>query len=410
MKDAFPAPPDAAEAGPWRQPEWLGQDTLVLRNKNRIVGFDPATAQERWSVFLPGVTAAGISQRLSLATTPDGKYVLAYENGTYSYKNGEAGWSVSLYWAKDAGTFKAGEKLALDLFSVDSFVRNVRLVPPSWDVKVRYDPGPLALLIDGDVDFDTDDPLAIGVKLRLRTDLVALELSSAGIHRGTGLNHSITECSSSTPPAPGSTTASSASEAAAACLTSSAGRAARADADTLLPGGTAHREATGAALTLDGAAAARREAPALVDPRSSARVHETRVGAGLVRCRARVAPTAGELVRAARDALGLVLAGRPGRRLLLVRRLHAAAAEGGGADREDGEGREDGGAGCHARRRKQTPVHEAARTVSTVGDTPIRPIMAGHRPVIAATSARRPDGSRRRLLPVVPDVDRPLAS
>lgn len=114
----------------------------------------------------------------------DPKYAYHGEDGTYSYKSGETGWAVSVYWAKDEGTFKAGDKVTANLFDVDSYVRNVR-----FDVaarKVRWEPGPLAFLVDGEVDFDADNPLAIKMRVRLRGDLLALELSSVGRYQGSG--------------------------------------------------------------------------------------------------------------------------------------------------------------------------------------------------------------------------------
>lgn len=114
----------------------------------------------------------------------DSKYEYHQGDGTYSYKSGETGWAVSVYWAKDEGGFKAGEKVTANLFDADSYVRNVR-----FDVaarKVRWEPGPLAFLVDGDVAFDADNPLAIKARVRVRGDLLALELSSVGRYGGSG--------------------------------------------------------------------------------------------------------------------------------------------------------------------------------------------------------------------------------
>jgi len=123
-------------------------------------------------------------------TDPSPKYELDAGSGTYSYRNGEAGWSVSLYWAKDVGPYRAGDKITLDLFKPETFVKNVHVELPSWDDptgRISWDPGPLAVLIDGRIDFDAKNPLDVGVKLRLRGDLVAIELESVGIHRPLGL-------------------------------------------------------------------------------------------------------------------------------------------------------------------------------------------------------------------------------
>lgn len=143
-----------------------------------------------------GSTAAELAVGLGLTmalngidfTDPSPKYEFKAEDGTYGYKNGDAGWAVTLTWAQDVGSFKAGEKIALDVFSVDTFVKNVRVETPTLsdptNFGVRWDPGPLAILIDGDVTFYLKNPRELGIKLKLRPELIALELSSTGKRRG----------------------------------------------------------------------------------------------------------------------------------------------------------------------------------------------------------------------------------
>jgi hypothetical protein len=150
-----------------------------------------------------GEMAVGLGLNMALNgidfTDPSPKYEFKASNGTYGYKNGEAGWAISVYWARDilegAAQFKGGDKVGFNLLAVDSFVRNVRLrasITDPFSSKVVFDPGPLSFLIDGDVQFDTRNPLSIGVKLRLRADLLAFELSSVGKYSGSGVNHADT--------------------------------------------------------------------------------------------------------------------------------------------------------------------------------------------------------------------------
>jgi hypothetical protein len=133
-----------------------------------------------------GEMAGGLALTMALNgidfSDPSPKYRFEHASGAYSYKNGDAGWTISLFWAKDFESHKAGDKLTEDVFSVSAYATNVRVDFSTG--KVRWDPGPLASLVDGDIDFDASNPLDIHVKARLRGDLVALELTSVGIYQG----------------------------------------------------------------------------------------------------------------------------------------------------------------------------------------------------------------------------------
>ncbi|HSO37173.1 MAG TPA: hypothetical protein VLT33_31825 [Labilithrix sp.] len=113
---------------------------------------------------------------------PSPIYRFEHGDGQYSFKNHDAGWTISLYWAKDFETHHAGDRLTEDVFSTSSYAKNIRLDLSTG--KVRSDPGPLASLVDGDIDYDAANPLEIHAKARLRGDLVALELTSVGIYQG----------------------------------------------------------------------------------------------------------------------------------------------------------------------------------------------------------------------------------
>jgi len=160
-----------------------GQTTTGRDVQNMLEGdlFIAGTYKEQ------GYTAGGLALGLGIEmlingidfTDPTPHYTFEHSNGDYSFKDGASGWTLSLYFAKDVGPYKAGDKIP-DIFSVDSFVRNlhVELYP---DQEIKYDPGPLAELVEGDVHIDTD---SLSVRVKLKADLIALSLSSVGVWHG----------------------------------------------------------------------------------------------------------------------------------------------------------------------------------------------------------------------------------
>jgi hypothetical protein len=118
-------------------------------------------------------------------TKPTPHYTFEHTNGDYSFTDVKSGWTLSLTFAKDVGGFKAGDKIP-DLFSVDNYVKNVHL---DSDLNIAYEPGPLAVLVDGSVQIDTS---TFTVHAKVRGDLIALSLSSVGTWHGSWLRQADT--------------------------------------------------------------------------------------------------------------------------------------------------------------------------------------------------------------------------
>src|SRR5262249_41642298 len=146
--------------------------------------------------FLDGnlvVIAAQMQKGVSLGEIASGLVVglvlngidfanLAYEpsfsEGRYELTNGDAALGFELFFAKDFAAHATGETIVQNVFSVSSYVTNVRLVgidPSTGEPNVDYQPGPLFDLIDGAIGFDTSDPFNVSVKIRIRTDVIGFD-------------------------------------------------------------------------------------------------------------------------------------------------------------------------------------------------------------------------------------------
>lgn len=114
-------------------------------------------------------------------------YEPAFSDGRYELTNGDAYVGVTLYFAEDFGPHAAGDVIPYNVFDVSSYVKDFEITsfdPFSGDVGFDFEEGPLYGLIEGDVDFDIDNPTSISIRVRIRTDLVAFEAKSEKTYFG----------------------------------------------------------------------------------------------------------------------------------------------------------------------------------------------------------------------------------
>lgn len=102
-----------------------------------------------------------------------------FSDGRYSMETGDSEIGFELFFAEDFEQWKAGDPIPHNVFDPDSYAQNIQIeldtseFPPT--VSLDWDPGPLAALVEGDIDIDEN---SASVKVRLRTDLVDIEVDS----------------------------------------------------------------------------------------------------------------------------------------------------------------------------------------------------------------------------------------
>ncbi len=105
----------------------------------------------------------------------------SFSEGAYTLQTRDSELSFRLYYADEFEDAAAGDAIPYNLFDPDSYAQNVEVdldtsqFPPV--VRVDYDPGPLAGMIDGDLRVDE---ASLSVSVQIRADLVALEVDSLG--------------------------------------------------------------------------------------------------------------------------------------------------------------------------------------------------------------------------------------
>lgn len=103
-----------------------------------------------------------------------------FSDGRYALSTGGSALAFELTAAEDFGEVTAGEIIPHSVFAVDSYARNIRTeidssaFPPT--VTVRYEPGPLAGLVEGDLEIDET---SLNLKVRVRTDLLDIQVDSS---------------------------------------------------------------------------------------------------------------------------------------------------------------------------------------------------------------------------------------
>lgn len=106
----------------------------------------------------------------------------SFTDGRYTLTTGDASVGFTLQLVEDFEGFTAGEIIPHNIFVLDSFAQNVEVrvdatvVPPV--ATVSYDEGPLFGLVDGEIEV-SDDLTSASIRLRVRTDLIAIAASSS---------------------------------------------------------------------------------------------------------------------------------------------------------------------------------------------------------------------------------------
>ncbi len=102
---------------------------------------------------------------------------LSFSNGVYSYA--VPGHSIELvfYFAQDYGTFRAGDTIPYNLFSVDSYLKNISISLSG----ITYEDGPLINLIQGGITFNGTIPT-----LSISTTKISFTVRSTG-HFGSSI-------------------------------------------------------------------------------------------------------------------------------------------------------------------------------------------------------------------------------
>jgi hypothetical protein len=101
-----------------------------------------------------------------------------YDDGVYSFRNGDAVIGARFLFAEDVGDWQAGEPISHDLLSADSFIRNVS-IDFEWSLDdlgptIVFDEGPLFALIDAEIDFDGAAPTSFSISLD--TSAIAVQI------------------------------------------------------------------------------------------------------------------------------------------------------------------------------------------------------------------------------------------
>lgn len=102
-----------------------------------------------------------------------------FSDGRYSLTTGNSEIGFELFFSEDFEQWKAGDPIPHNVFDPNSYAQNVQIeldtseFPPT--ASVDWDPGPLAGLVEGGIDIDET---SASIKVRLRTDLVDIEVDS----------------------------------------------------------------------------------------------------------------------------------------------------------------------------------------------------------------------------------------
>jgi hypothetical protein len=150
-----------------------------LESVFRLKGYDsdcPAYAQEPVLMRLPlvvshfafertreeGMSATDLAVKIAEALTGTGNpfavldgFDYAYSRGVYRFKNNTFAMDVAFHYGPGMPGHAEGDTIRANLFSLDSYIAStsIDLFPPS----VEYAKGPLADLIDGDINVDISD-------------------------------------------------------------------------------------------------------------------------------------------------------------------------------------------------------------------------------------------------------------
>lgn len=105
------------------------------------------------------------------------EYEFDFEDGDYTFKAGDDGYTFSLYFASDWQTFSAGDKIPYNVFDYTSYLSNinVRVLPTP---AITYGHGPLYDLIDGSIDTSGASLASLKVDFKIHTELIAFALKS----------------------------------------------------------------------------------------------------------------------------------------------------------------------------------------------------------------------------------------
>ncbi len=107
----------------------------------------------------------------------------SFEDGHYALQTGDSELGFELIAAGDFADVAAGEIIPHNVFAVDSYARNIHAnvdastFPPT--VSVTYEPGPLAELVDGEIEVDAQ---SLDVSLRVRADLLDIQLDASTVY------------------------------------------------------------------------------------------------------------------------------------------------------------------------------------------------------------------------------------
>ena len=102
-----------------------------------------------------------------------------FSDGRYSLATGDSEIGFELFFSEDFEQWKAGDAIPHSVFDPESYAQNIQVeldtseFPPT--VSLDWDPGPLAGLVEGEIDIDET---SLAIKVRLRTDLVDIEVDS----------------------------------------------------------------------------------------------------------------------------------------------------------------------------------------------------------------------------------------
>lgn len=123
-----------------------------------------ATERSREEGFGTADFALKLAQALTGSAFPIGLldgFDYSFSRGVYRFRNPTFELDVAFHYGSGPGSGSAGkapgDTILANLFDLDSYVRNIRVTgfPP----ELRYTRGPLADLLDGDIEVDFDDPM-----------------------------------------------------------------------------------------------------------------------------------------------------------------------------------------------------------------------------------------------------------
>jgi hypothetical protein len=130
--------------------------------------------------LLGGLVAGMLLNGIDFVALKD--FEIDFADGRYTFKTGNDQLGFRLFFAEDFGDYRQGDPIPHNIFALDSYVTDVDVnvggTPLDPDIDYDISWGPLADLVDGDLDISGRDPRDLKISVKLHAEAIGFALES----------------------------------------------------------------------------------------------------------------------------------------------------------------------------------------------------------------------------------------